>query len=365
MVKVLPKPDCVKRIVVRGATWIGDAVMTVPALRELRRLFPRAHITLATYSGAQELFLETDFIDELLIHDQKIRSAGQILEQAREWRGRNFDMAVIFPNSFAAALIPFAARVSLRVGYSSDGRRLLLTHPLSLPAWRETRHEAFYYLNIIHALQRSVFGVEHIQEREPVFDLRVSEERQEAARSVLRRHGANTSRPLIALCPGSTNSRAKRWPAERYAALADGLIEDCGVEIILIGSKEELDVSESVASKMRRQPITLTGGTNLAESIAVLSLVELLITNDTGPAHIAAALNRPVLAVFGPTNPLTTYPFSASAEIIRRPPACAPCMLRDCPIDHRCMTSITSEEVYERAHAMIARARSEFAEVGG
>ncbi len=363
MVKALQKSGDISRIVVRGATWIGDAVMTVPALRELRRLFPRAHITLASNSWAQELFLDVDFIDELLVHDGKLRGARQLLKQAQEWRRRSFDVAIVFPNSFAAALTPFAARVPVRVGYSSDGRRPLLTHSMPLPAWRDARHEAFYYLNIIAGLDRSLFGIEQLEEHEPVFDLAVSEERQKAARRILRQRGAREDRPLVALCPGSTNSRAKRWPAERYAALADLLIEDCGVDIILIGAKEEFDVSETVASKMRRQPITLTGDTNLAESIAVLSLVALLVTNDTGPAHIAAAIGRPVLAIFGPTNPLTTFPFSASAEIIRRPPACAPCMLRDCPIDHRCMTSITPEEVYERATVMLARARSEFAEV--
>lgn len=357
MDKSLSNPDGIKRIAVRGATWIGDAVMTVPALRELRCLFPQAHITLATNSRASELFSDADFIDDLLLYDHKIRGAQYILRQAREWRAKRFDMAVIFPNSFAAAFLPFAARVPLRIGYQTDGRRLLLTHSFAAPAWRDARHESYYYLNIIAELERAMFGGERLGAREPVFNLQVTKEKQEAARGILHQHGARSDRPLVALCPGSTNSRAKRWSEERYAELADRLIEDGGVEIVLVGAKEELDVSQSVASQMRHQPILLTGRTNLAESIGVLSLVDLLVTNDTGPAHIAAALNRPVLAIFGPTNPLTTYPFSPSAEIIRHPPACAPCMLRDCPIDHRCMTAVTPEEVYERACAMLARAR--------
>lgn len=351
------KPDGIKRIAVRGATWIGDAVMSVPALREIRRLFPRAHITLVTNSWAQELFPDADFIDDLLLYDHRERGARHFLKQAREWRSRSFDLAVIFPNSFAAAFVPFAARVPHRIGYATDGRRLLLTRPLPTPPWRNTRHESYYYLNIVAGLERALFGVERTEDHEPVFDLPVSEERHNAAEMILRRHEARLDRPLVALCPGSTNSRAKRWPPELYAALADQLIEDGGVEIVLIGAKDELDVSQKVISQMRNQPLSLTGRTSLAESISILSLVDLLVTNDTGPAHIAAALNRPVLALFGPTNPLTTYPFSVSAEIIRRPPACAPCMLRDCPIDHRCMTRITPAEVYERARAMLARAR--------
>ncbi len=355
MIKALLKPGDIKRIVVRAATWIGDAVMAVPALRELRRLLPHTHITLATNSWAQELFPDADFIDDLLIYDHKLRGAQYILQQARAWREKRFDMAVVFPNSFAAAFLPFAARVPVRIGYRTDGRRLLLTHSFKAPAWRDARHESYYYLNIVAELERALFEGKELETRQPVFDLQVAEEKQKAARLILQQYGARLERPLIALCPGSTNSRAKRWPVDRYASLADQLIEDAGVEIVLIGAKEELDVSQNVASQMRRRPIMLTGRTNLAESTGVLSLIDLLVTNDTGPAHIAAALGRPVLAIFGPTNPLTTYPFSPLAEIIRQPPACAPCMLRDCPIDHRCMTRIAPAEIAVRARTLIER----------
>jgi heptosyltransferase-2 len=153
----------------------------------------------------------------------------------------------------------------------------------------------------------------------------------------------------VALCPGSINSRAKRWPAERYADLGDRLVDELQAEVVLIGSAAEADVSLEVSRRMRNQPIVLTGQTDLAELVAILSQVDLLITNDTGPAHIASALGRPTLVIFGPTNPLTTRPFSPLGEILRQPPECAPCMLRDCPIDHRCMTAITSGEVFERA----------------
>jgi heptosyltransferase-2 len=106
---------------------------------------------------------------------------------------------------------------------------------------------------------------------------------------------------------------------------------------------------------MRNKPVVLTGKTELKELVAVLSLVDLLVTNDTGPAHIAAALGRPTMVIFGPTNPLTTRPFSPFAEIVRQPPDCAPCMLRDCPIDHRCMTAISPDEVFKRAQVMLER----------
>jgi heptosyltransferase-2 len=189
--------------------------------------------------------------------------------------------------------------------------------------------------------------------------LKVSEERKAAASGLLKESGAHGVRPLVALCPGSTNSRAKRWPAERYAALADLFIEEAQAEVLLVGAGDEMEVSREVASLMRHEPIILTGKTDLAQLTAVLSLVDILVTNDTGPSHIAAALERPTLVIFGPTDPRTTRPYSGTAELIRRPPDCAPCMLRDCPIDHRCMTAITPEEVFRRANLLIKGARLE------
>ena len=351
----------IKRIVVRGANWVGDAVMTVAALRELRRVLPSAHITLATRPWAKGIFAATDIVDELLLIDDtagrgKVRST---FSQITEWRAHRFDLALLFPNAFEPAFIAAAARVPLRAGYATDGRGFLLTHPLAVPAWRGEQHEVFYYLNLVFELERALTGAARFEEREPQFQLQVSAERQAAARNLLSRHGALRDRPLVALCPGSTNSRAKRWPSERYAALADHLMGKAKVNVALIGAPEELDVTREVLGRMRRRPVVLTGETDLAGTVAVLSVADLLVTNDTGPAHISAALERPTLVIFGPTNPLTTRPFSPTADLIRHPPDCAPCMLRDCPIDHRCMTSITPEEVFLRAVEMLAHAQCE------
>jgi heptosyltransferase-2 len=159
---------------------------------------------------------------------------------------------------------------------------------------------------------------------------------------------------LVALCPGSINSRAKRWPAERYAQLADKLIQEQGANVVIIGSKEEAEVSAEVLKHMKYPAVDLTGKTNLDRAVALLSLVDLLVTNDTGSAHIASALGKPTLVIFGPTNPLTTRPYARTAEILRHPPDCAPCMLRDCPIDHRCMTAISVDEVLEKAKKMLS-----------
>lgn len=343
----------IKRVVVRGTNWVGDSVMTLPALRALRRVLPEAKITVVVRPGAKGIFADVDFVDEVLVYDR--RNVWSVVPQIREWRRRQFDLAVLFQNAFEAALIPALAGVPLRLGYATEARQALLTHPLPLPDWRSSRHEVFYYLYLVTALEQMLFGTSTICESDPDASLEISDARKTDAENLLRANGVRAGEPLVVLCPGSINSRAKRWSAAAYAALADRLIESQR-QVLLIGSPNEVDVSNEVTSHMQQRPIDFTGKTSVDQVTALLALADLVVTNDTGPAHIAAALGRPTLVIFGPTNPLTTRPFAPQAEILRHPPDCAPCMLRDCPIDHRCMTSITVDEVFERSQALLKRA---------
>jgi heptosyltransferase-2 len=342
----------IKRVVVRGTNWVGDSLMTIPALRALRRVLPDAHITLVIRPGTKGIFSDVDFIDEILVYNRK--NAFSVVPQVREWKRRRFDLAVLFQNAFEAALIPFLAGVPLRLGYATESRQALLTHPLPLPDWRSSRHEVFYYLYLITALEQMLFGRSTVCEAEPDASIQISETRKAQAAELLSAYGVSEEDAVVAICPGSINSRAKRWPAEAYASLADRLIESKR-RVLLIGSKDETDVSEDVTRRMQQQPIVLTGKTTLDQITAVLDRADLIVTNDTGPAHIGAALGRPTIVIFGPTNPLTTRPFAPEAVVLRHPPDCAPCMLRDCPIDHRCMTAITVDEVFEQSHALLKR----------
>jgi heptosyltransferase-2 len=318
----------------------------------LRHLFPEAEITLATRPWAKGLFAEADFIDEVLVYER--RGAFSAIGQAREWRQRKFDLAVLFQNAFEAALIPFLAGVPFRLGYATEKRSSLLTHSVDLPDWRSSKHEVFYYLYLIAALEQAVTGGNSVCEHDPDISLALTEFSQAQASALLRANGLADGKGIVAICPGSINSRAKRWPAEKFAALADRLIDD-NRKVILIGSDEEREVSDEVTKRMKHQPVDLTGKTNLEQVTALLGLVDLVVTNDTGPAHIAAAMGRPTIVIFGPTNPLTTRPFSPLAEVVRHPPDCAPCMLRDCPIDHRCMTAITVDEIFEKSVSALKR----------
>lgn len=331
------------KILVRGTNWIGDAVMTIPALRELRRNFPDALITLHTRGWAEGIFCDAEFVDEILTIEQN----ATVFEQAKTLREREFDLAVLFTNSFQTALVAKLGKIKKRFGYANEARSFLLTNAIKKPLWKKEKHEVFYYLNLIGEIEKKFFGTETVLENEPQFDLKVSDERRKQARKILTENKIDLLKKTIALGVGSTNSRAKRWSAESYAKLNDKL-QNNGANVVLIGAKDELDVSREVYEKSKIKPIILTGETSLSEVVAILSEIDLFVSNDMGLAHTASAVNTKTLVIFGPTNPKTTRPWNA--EIIRREDVeCSPCMLRDCPIDHRCMTRISADEVFEKS----------------
>lgn len=338
------------KIVVRGTNWIGDAVMTIPALRELRRAFAGAHITLCTRGWAEGIFADADFIDEILPFDKANNSFQTVFRQAKIWREKNFDLAVLFTNSFESALLASLGKVPRRFGYATEKRSFLLTESFPVPAWKNSRHEIFYYLNLVGEIEKTLSGSTKVLENEPRFELKVSEKRRSEARKLLENHGVDLSKKSVALGVGSTNSRAKRWHAESYARLNDRLQAELNANVILVGAKDEAEVSDEVARKAKLKPFVLTGKTDLSQAVAVLSEVDLLVANDMGLAHVAPACGTKTLVIFGPTNDKTTRP--VGSEIIRKNVECSPCMLRDCPIDHRCMTRISPDEVFEIARKL-------------
>ncbi len=305
------------KILVRGTNWIGDAVMSIPALRELRRIFPDASITLLTREWADGLFRDAEFIDEIVTFEKNRWVAKDVYDNSQFLRDDRFDLAVLLPNSFESALTTFLTRIPRRFGYNKDVRGLLLTDPIPVPEWKNRRHEVFYYLNLVAEIERRMLGRETVLQNEPDVSLGISDERRDAARELLQNYGVDLKKKIVALGAGSTNSLAKRWPAENFAQLADLIAEEFGANVILLGSPEETKIANSVASAARSTVIDLTGKTQLDEAVGVLSVVDSVISNDMGLAHVAPAVGTPTVAVFGPTNPETTRPFSANAVVVR------------------------------------------------
>lgn len=341
----------IQRILVRGTNWVGDAVITLPALRELRRIFPQAKISLLVKPWVAGIFEDVEAIDEVIPYDRKGKGLWRTI---KELRSHHFDLVVLFQNAFEAAVIAWGSGASCRMGFPTEGRGFLLSHPLALTKEIQGLHQIYYYLHIVAQVETRLTRENYVDFSHLNYQLPVRAARQQAIRTKATELGIDLTKKIVALNPGATNSRAKRWPSESFAGLAD-LLTRQGCEVVFIGAATELDITQTVVSKMQTPAKILTGKTSLAESIAFLSICDLLISNDTGPAYLSAALDRPTLTIFGPTNDQMIRPFGSKAEMLRHPVECAPCMLRDCPIDHRCMTGITIDKVFAQALAILAR----------
>ncbi len=229
----------------------------------------------------------------------------------------------------------------------------MLTDPIAVPEWKGRRHEVFYYLNLVAEIERRILGRDTVSTVYPDISLQISAERRAEALATLVSHGIDAKKQVVAIGPGSTNSRAKRWPALRYAELCDRLNTELDVNVVLVGAKNEADVADAVTGSMKTKATNLVGKTDLDTVVAILSEADLMISNDMGLAHVAPSVGTKTIAIFGPTNPETTRPFSTIANVVRESVDCSPCMLRDCPIDHRCMIGITVENIFNSANEML------------
>jgi heptosyltransferase-2 len=334
------------KILVRGTNWIGDAVMTLPAIAKLRHLFPNAHLTLQTRNWAKGILGQADLFDEII-------TPGSLWEQIMTIRKGHFDLAIVFPNSFSSAVSVRLGGVKRSFGYAGERRSYLLTDAIPTPEWKDSRHEVHYYLELIGAVEKSFFGnATTFHDFEPRLSLSI-EQRQDAL-NLLRKRGVDPAHRTVAIAAGSTNSRAKRWLPERFAALADQLRSELQANIVLLGSEDDREISRRIVDQAIYKPVDMTGETDIAGAAAILGVVDVLVSNDMGLAHLAPAVGTKTLVIFGPTNAVTTRPMSAIASIVSAEVECSPCMLRDCPIDHRCMTRVSVEDVFGRVAKLLS-----------
>jgi heptosyltransferase-2 len=350
------------RVMIRVPNWVGDAVMAVPALRELRRIFPDARITLLARPWVAGLFDGEGIADDLIpIEDTMgvVQPARRFLSLTRALRRQRFDFAVLLQNAFGAALLARAGGARKIAGYPTDSRRALLDYAIPLQADYKTAHQVFYYLNIPSVLEHRLRGESQVDFDGAHPELGVTTEAKERARGLLEQAGAGSAgvpSRILAINPGATNSRAKRWLAERFAATADRLAERDGFQTIIVGAAGDIEAANETARLMRSPALVLAGKTGIAELKAVLACAALVVSNDTGTAHVSAALGVPTVVVFGPTEHVSTRPYSDIATVVRHDVECSPCMLRDCPIDHRCMTRVEVDDVYRAAKDLLVGA---------
>jgi heptosyltransferase-2 len=324
----------IRKIFIRSTNWIGDAVMTTPALGAIRETFPQAELVMAANPIIAELFSPHPFIDRVLVFDKKNSHQGVVgfLKFCHEVRKERFDMAILLQNAIEAGIIAFFAQIPVRAGYRTDGRRLLLTHSVPVGEHERRIHHTDYYAHMLAEL-----GIRG-QSRKLVLGCTSSETAW--ARDLLP-EGKN----WIAVNPGAAFGSAKRWLPERFAAVADAIVREYDANILLTGSSGEVGIGKEIEEILQARPLNLIGQTSVRQLMAVLSLCRLVITNDSGPMHVAAALGIPLVALFGSTDHTTTSPLTPNFRIVRKDIACAPCLKRTCPKDHACMEAITVEDV--------------------
>ena len=325
------------RILVRATNWLGDAVMSLPALRALRQRLPNTEIAILAKPWVADLYRREPFCDRMIPYTARTLaekwSAGRAL--ARE----KFDCAILLQNAFEAAAVAYLAGIPERIGYARDGRSPLLTRAIPVPRKGEIpRHERFYYLELLH---RAGF-LDSLPEDDCI---RLDGAPQSRAAGLARLHELGMGGTIVGISPGAAYGTAKRWLPERFAEAATTVARELGASVAIFGSKDERAWCAAIAAAIPVPVHNFAGETTLAEYIDLAAACRVYLTNDSGGMHVASALGVPTVAIFGATDDTTTGPTGPLARVVREPVECSPCLKRECPIDHRCMTRVSADRV--------------------
>lgn len=342
-----------RRILIRGTNWVGDTVLSLPAIKQVRRLYPEAHLAILARPSVAGLY-DASLVDEIILFTASLdwKDWRGRLHLVAELRKRRFEMAILLQHAFDAALITWLAGIPVRIGYAVKRRALLLSHPIAMPASGELpRHQSYAYLELL----RRAGMIPELPQQAAVH---LNAGTGSARRASNRWQGQER---WIAIAPGSANGQAKRWIPERFAACAVQLATGWEAKVAVFGSSEDRDVCQRVANLIEQQgceAVNFAGTFRIDAFRDCLADCLAVICNDSGAMHVADMLGVPTVAVFGPTDPEATGPRGSLSAVVRVPVDCGPCLLHDCPLDHRCMTSVGVEQVVSEAHNLIRRKQS-------
>jgi len=336
----LPAPE---RVLVKEVNWLGDVVMSLPALRAVRKAYPAARLAVLIKKELAGFFDGAAWIDEVIPYTVRkgLRGLADRKAIVGQLRARNFDLAVLFPNSFDSALWPALAGVPRRAGFARDARGLLLTHKTAATAKILEEHQVHYYL---HMLRETLGIAGAVEDCRP--DVHAPNRKRMAAWLAERRK--HPQGKLIALAVAAAYGPAKEWPAEHYAKLIDLLAERHGAECVLVGAPNERRKSEEVAQASQAGALVAADETNVGEALALLSLCDGFAGNDSGSMHVAGALGLPTVGIYGSTRADRTGPLGPRTKILYKKIECSPCLKRTCRFGHYdCLKQIGPEEVDE------------------
>jgi heptosyltransferase-2 len=338
--------DSIRKVLIRSVNWIGDAVMTTPAINVIREHFPHAEITILANALVSQLFALHPGIDSVITFDRQGKHHGVFgrLLLAAELRKHAFDLAIILPNSFDSALVPWLAGIPNRIGKCSDGRTLLLSGRYEVATEAPPCHEVEYYLNLM-----KYFGITGNCTQPHLF---ITSEEENRASAALAEYGIQPDDFVLGINPGASYGSAKRWYPDRFAQVARLLADEWSAKVVIFGGPGEAAIAADIESRLEGTAVNGAGKTTMRELMALIKRCNFFITNDSGPMHIAAAFDVPLVAIFGSTDHTGTSPYSSKAVVVRKEVECAPCKLRECPTDHRCMTAVTVEDVVGAARQL-------------
>lgn len=329
-----------EKIIIRMPNWIGDLVMATPVLSDIRKAFPKAHITAMSRSPICDLLKEDRDIDELFCFS-KVSSFGRrsekrdIIEKIR--RGK-YDLGILLTHSFSSAWWFWLGKVQRRLGYQGNGRGFLLSDKRPLPKTVHEQHLVNTYKMLLEPL-----GIP-LSDTKP--RLHLTEKELEEARTLLKQLGISPEHKLVGINPGAAYGTAKCWLPERFRKVTEKLQRRDDVRIIYFGDQASMPLVKEICQDLPSPVINLAGLTSLRELASLIKLCSVLLTNDSGPMHMAAALGTPLVALFGSTSEVVTGPYQ-TGTVIHKHVECSPCYQRVCPIDFRCMKRIETDEVYD------------------
>jgi heptosyltransferase-2 len=334
----LPDPLSIKTIVVRCPNWLGDAVMATPIFQDIAEIFPHARVTALAHHPVCELLQGLDGIDEFLpfsrAEDKKSEEEKRII---RTLRDKGVDLGILLTRSFSSALMFWRANVTWRLGFVDHFRRCLLNIPITLPSSDE--HEVHTYRRLLHPFKEISTN--------PYLCLHVTQEEQNRVRTLF---GIPAEAPLLIVNPGAAYGSAKCWPKEYFREVIAALHNS--MMVVCIGDAKTKPLIDEIVSGLSPNVVNLAGRTSIRELLALISTSNLVLTNDSGPMHMACGLKKKLVALFGSTSPIKTGPFEQGI-VMQAKASCAPCYRRECPTDFRCMRQIVPSDVIAQLKGLL------------
>ncbi len=326
--------------------WLGDAVMGTPILEDIKRKYPACKLTVLCHGAIKVLLEASPYIDDFIVFQaDKKRTRSEKKRIYDELKKREFDTSILLTRSFSSAWWFYRAKIKQRIGFNDHWRGPLLTDAIPVPENDEFEHQVLTYKLLLKPLE--------IEQSETPPKLHITAEEKSSAKKLLADYGIGSEHTVIGINPGAAFGSAKCWPEDRFKALTAKLLTHPEIRIVYFGDNVSKPLVDSITTHFDSRVVNLAGKTSLRTFTTLLAVCDLLVTNDSGPMHVAAALSTPLVAIFGSTNEIKTGPYGGGT-VIHKHTLCSPCYLRECPIDFRCMTSISVDDVFTAIQTTLA-----------